>query len=255
MTNSYRAPALWRTLLEARAPAELASLAVTRAFLRKMPRGDGHAVMVLPGFLASDTSTIPLRRTLRRLGYASEGWGQGMNKGPRTTVVEAMLQRLVDLAEHSGGPVSVIGWSLGGVYARTLARSLPDAVRVVVTLVSPFRMTQGDRSRASVAYAALEHPDEREQLRFLRETPLVVPATSLFSKLDGVVDWAACIDDARPHSESIEVRGASHFGIGHNPGALIVIADRLATDPLRWRPFEVPTMLRKVLVPHEQHEI
>lgn len=227
-------------------------MAVARPFMRSLPEGDGHRVIVLPGFMAPDASTAPLRRILLGQGHDVVGWGLGVNTGPRPTVVAGLEALMRDGVEETGRPVSLVGWSLGGMYARMLARSDPDRVRTVVTFASPFRMVIGDRSRASRLYRTLEQPEERHMWRAMREPPLEVPATSLFTKSDGVVDWRACVDEDRPQAESIEVVGASHFGMGHHPAAVLVVADRLATDPIDWRRFEVPVRMRRLIRQHDQ---
>ena len=250
MSPRYHPPAVWRTVLEARAPAELASQAVTRALRRRLPQGDGHSVMLLPGFMAPDVSTLPMRQVLNSIGYDAVGWGAGLNTGPRPDVIQGLRERLQDLAEDSSADVSLIGWSLGGLYARMLARVHPELVRFVITLVAPFRFEADDRSRASGLFRTLEQPEERPMWRALRQPPLLVPTTSIFTKADGVVDWQACVDDPRPLTENIEIRGASHFGMGHNPGAMVVIADRLAQDPDAWEPFAPTARWRRLIVPH-----
>src|SRR5215472_11827188 len=108
------------------------------AWLMSAPRGDGHGVLVLPGLLASDVSTALLRRFVRRLGYDVRGWSLGRNRGPTDEVLDELPRRLSALAERTGQPVSLIGWSLGGIYARELARRYPAQVRQVITLGSPF---------------------------------------------------------------------------------------------------------------------
>ena len=235
--------------MEMRAPLELVSLIAVSPFRRWLNQGDGHTVLVIPGFLAPDASTAAMRHALRRLGYDARGWGLGVNLGPRPEVVTALQARLLALA-GDGGPVSVVGWSLGGIYARLLAREYPEVVRTVVTIASPFRMKPGDSSRASQLYDSLEGPGERWIWRKFRERSLTVPATSIFTRLDGVVDWRACVAGPDDATESIEIRGASHIGLGNNPAAIAVIADRLSRDPLRWTPYRVPRGLRRVIVVH-----
>ena len=122
-----------------RAMSELAGFAARRRLRGSVPRGDGHAVLVLPGFLAGDFSTAPLRRFLRSLCYDARGWKLGVNLGPNAGLREALVARLTHLAERHGRRVSLIGWSLGGIYARELARAHPDRVRIVITLATPFR--------------------------------------------------------------------------------------------------------------------
>src|SRR6516165_3206796 len=125
--------------LEGRALFELAALLPAYPFLRRAPRGDGHPVLVLPGFMAGDFSTRALRRFLRDKGYMAHGWKLGRNRGPNAEVTAAMVARVQNLHARRGRTVSLIGWSLGGIYARELARAMPELVRQVITLASPFR--------------------------------------------------------------------------------------------------------------------
>ena len=133
-----KAPGPHLMALEWRAPFEAFSSAALWPWLMQGPRGDGHTVLVLPGLAASDSSTGPLRRFLKKRGYAPHGWAQGRNFGPRPGVFEACLERVHELHRSSGRKISLIGWSLGGVYARELAKRAPDAVRCAITLGTPF---------------------------------------------------------------------------------------------------------------------
>ena len=131
-----------------------------------------------------------------------------------------MRQRLAELHERHGRTVTVIGQSLGGIYARLLARESPDAVRQVITLGSPYRMVEGDRSSATGLWQQVQHLHNGDlSLMHLREQdrpPLQVPASSFYSRTDGVAPWQTCIDVVREHTENIEVRG-SHVGMAVNP--------------------------------------
>ena len=208
------------------------------------PCGDGHPVLVLPGFAASDNSTWYLRNVLRAKGHAAHGWGLGSNVGPHPRVVRGMERRLLELADQHGRSVSLVGWSLGGVYARELARTHPDKVRSVVTLGSPFRLRDDDGSSAQALYRRLAPHRDPFPGRLAREhqrDPVPVPTTSIYTRTDGVVRWHACIDVAGPTSENVEVRG-THTGLGLNAAALLVVADRLAQPDGRWQPFRPPRL-------------
>jgi len=133
-----RPPSRLLLALEVRAIWELQAFLAAYPLLQRAPRGDGHPVLVLPGLAASDASTRPLRAYLTEQGYAAHGWKQGPNHGPRAGVEEGMQARLAELAERYQRKVSLIGWSLGGVFARELARRRPAQVRQVITLGSPF---------------------------------------------------------------------------------------------------------------------
>lgn len=214
-------------LLEGRALAEYGAMLLSWPLLGRLPRGDGHAVWVLPGFGASDRSTEPLRRALARLGYDVRGWGQGRNLGMRRSLREVLDERLARMHDERG-PVSLVGWSLGGVYARELARAAPQRVRRVITLGSPFnhhpRANNADR-----LYRLLNGGDTGIDWDGFhrRRVPPPVPCTAIYSKSDGVVHWRCSMEDAAPHTENVEVRG-SHLGLGVNVHALKVIAERLA---------------------------
>jgi pimeloyl-ACP methyl ester carboxylesterase len=192
---------------------------------------------VFPGFCAADFSTLPLRRFLSARGYAAYPWTLGLNLGPRRGVLEACIQRARALSERHEKPISLIGWSLGGVYAREVAKQLPDRTRCVVTLGAPFaghpRATNAWRFYELLNGKAAHDP---ALLRRMRCAP-PVPTTSIYSRSDGVVAWQCSINDDAADAENIEVR-ASHFGIGMNPLALYAVADRLAQDPAHWQRFD-----------------
>ena len=229
-------PAPHLRLLEARAPLEaLASLSLW-PWLLAGERGDGHPVLVLPGLLADDTSTEMLRAFLRQRGWAAVGWAQGRNLGPRPGVLDAALQRLRSLHQRSQGKVSLVGQSLGGVYARWLAASAPDAVRLVVTLGSPIagRASASHARRVYLAVAG-EYAHDARRAELLRR-PLAVPSTSIYSRSDGVVAWQGSVQEEGEQSENIEVR-TSHVGMGMHPAVLHVVADRLAQPQGQWWPF------------------
>ena len=212
-------------------------------FLSMAPRGDGHTVLVLPPFGVSDRYTQPLRSLLCQLGYDAQGWELGHNLGLTEEIVEGVPERLLELHERTGDPVSIVGWSLGGILARALAREHPTAVRQVICLGAPFRLALGDASRTNAAmlYEMVRHlqvdptPSMLEQDR----GPLPVPSTSIYSRSDGVVNWETCVEDVGPCSENVEVHG-SHCGLGHNPAVVIAVLDRLAQAKGEWRPFVPP---------------
>jgi pimeloyl-ACP methyl ester carboxylesterase len=230
----------------ARGLAGLAALPLAAGWLASAPRGDGHGVLVLPGLLASDMSTTLLRRYVRWLGYEVRGWQLGRNVGPTDRVLAELPRVLADLARGSSAPVSIIGWSLGGIYARELAREQPDQVRQVITLGSPFRLTDPRQSRVDGSYRrrshlhATGHPiPTSEQVA----SPIEVPSTAVYSRQDGIVSWQTCVEPETALHENVEVRCA-HLGFGVDPATLWVIADRLAVPPGARRPFRAPPGLR-----------
>lgn len=223
-------------LLEARAIAELATALWISPLLRLAPTGDGHPVLVLPGLLASDRSTWLLRAFLRQRGYRAHGWKLGSNTGQQG-LENPLKARLAQLADRHQRKVSIIGWSLGGIYARQLAFEIPEFVRSVITLGSPFT---GD-PKASNAWQLYEMTSGRAAIEgnpMMRETAPPVPSTAIYSRSDGIVAWQCCIEREGPHSESIEVE-SSHGGMGHHPAVLYAIADRLSQPDGQWRPFQI----------------
>jgi pimeloyl-ACP methyl ester carboxylesterase len=252
MTNltPIAAPSRRLLLLESRALLELAALLPAYPVLRRAPHGDGHSVLVLPGLMASDFSTRALRRFLRDKGYQAHGWKQGRNLGPSEALIAAMVERLTDIHRRSGRRVSLIGWSLGGIYARELARAMPELVRQVITLASPFRdLDAVNVPRFLQVRARSRNPvGDDAAIRARLRAPLAVPTTAIFSHSDGITAGDSCRADAAPQTENLEV-ASSHLGIVHHPVVLLTIADRLAQPEGTWRPFAPPRGWRFPLVP------
>jgi pimeloyl-ACP methyl ester carboxylesterase len=234
-------------MLEARAVLEFAAFVAAYPVLKRAPRGDGHPVLVLPGFMASDFSTRAMRRFLRDRGYGAHGWKLGRNLGPTPEIVSGLATRFAELRERYARRVSLIGWSLGGVYARELARRFATDVRLVITLASPFRDLAATNVPRFVLNRRQPHPNETA-LRALLRAPLPVPATAIYSRTDAIASWRSCREEQGPFSENIEVE-SSHLGIGHHPVVLLTIADRLAQPEGQWRPFTPPTRWPWPLVP------
>ncbi len=244
--EELQAPSALLMLLEARAPWEFGLLAAALPLLAQAPRGDSHPVMVFPGLGASDLSTAPLRRYLDHLGHRTLPWNQGLNLGPRPGVLE---QCVADVRAHYARHhrrLSLVGWSLGGLYAREVAKQVPEMVRSVITLGTPFT----GHPRATNAWKLFElvsgqDSHDEEQLAPLREPP-PLPCSSIYTRSDGVVAWQCSINPPRPLAENIAVQ-ASHIGLGVNPLVVWTIAERLAQpDHLagNWKPFEPPAALR-----------
>jgi pimeloyl-ACP methyl ester carboxylesterase len=237
--EATKPPSLGLLLLEGRAIPELGAFVAALPLLAMAPRGDGHPVLVLPGLVASDTSTRPLRAYLKNRGYAAYGWDLGRNFGPLPGVEKRMVERVKELHEQHGQKVSLVGWSLGGIYARQLAKMVHGNVRSVITLGSPF----GGHPRATNAWRLYEFTsghkvDDRERhMGGNIASPPPVPTTAIFSRTDGVCAWQNCVEIEQAQVENIEVEG-SHCGLGHNPAAVFAIADRLAQPEGEWKKFD-----------------
>ena len=229
---------LVRLGLEGRWIAELGAHYGARDWLRRLPKGDGHPVIVFPGFLTTQFSTRPLRRFLTHLGYEVHDWGFGRNL--RYSVeLEAQMQTMVEAhVERSGQKVSLVGWSLGGVFAREIARHRPELVRNVISLGSPITGTK-HVTLAGPIYEFLNGAIDAELLERIERMrmPPGVPSSVLYSRTDGVVHWHGAQQQHGNLSENIRVP-ASPLGMGANPAVLYVIADRLRQEADGWRPFE-----------------
>ena len=233
------APGALLMLMEARAPWEYAAMLAASPWLSKLPVGDGHPVIVFPGLGASDFTTLPLRNFLRDRGYTPYPWKQGFNFGPRRGVLDACREQVQQVAARHREKVSLIGWSLGGIYAREIAKEQAAQARCVITLGTPFtghpRATNAWRFYEMVSGQSLtQNAALTEQLRVAPSCP----TTSIYSKSDGIVAWQCSINPEAPHTENIEVH-ASHVGMGLNPLALYAVADRLAQDPQAWQRFDL----------------
>ena len=232
--------------LEGRAVFEWAALALSTPFLNKAPRGDGHPVLVLPGFVAGDGSTWPLRRFLSQRGYATSPWELGINVGPRGQIARRLSARVRALARKHGRKVSLVGWSLGGAMAHALALRMPEHVRSVITLGSPL----GGEPKATNAWRLFEaisgyRADDPRLKKRIAGVPRV-PTTSILTKTDGIVNWRSSMLPQGEQSENIEVN-ASHFGLGANPSVFWVVADRLAQPEGQWKPFAYRGAWRNLL--------
>lgn len=232
-------PLLFAMLEPFRAIGELATLFAASPMLLTAKRGDGHSVLVLPGFSATDFSMTCLRAYLTYLGYRSHEWSLGRNLGYRTLgkAQKRLRARVEEVAADSGQKISVIGWSLGGVMARQMAREHPELIRQVITLGAPFT---GDPRATSIRHfyemasgELLDAPEARRKWEANRAAPSV-PATSIYSRTDGITAWRNCLEEETATAENIEIFG-SHMGLPVNPMALYTVAGRLAQSEGSWR--------------------
>jgi hypothetical protein len=237
--GTMRPPSKTLMFLETRALSEFGAFLGALPMLSLAPRGDGHSVLVLPGLVASDVSTRPLRSFLRTRGYQVSGWKQGRNLGLREGVQQSMVDLVNQMYETSGRKVSLVGWSLGGLYARQLSKMMPDKVRSVISLGSPFaagpKATNAWRVYEMVSGQSAEDAPDPAFGGALHDTP-PVPTTAIFSRTDGICAWQGCMEKTTATSESIEVE-SSHCGMAHHPAVVYAVADRLAQADGNWKPF------------------
>jgi hypothetical protein len=243
------------------AGAEFTAKVVSEPFLRMMARkGDGKTpVMTLPGFTGPEVSLQPLNQFLNANGYVAQSWGLGVNRGIRDMAhmenLSALLgDRLKEMADRHGRPVALIGQSLGGVFARELARRNPELVDRVITLGSPAHFSEAPKkvnalvARVMALYtgrAVEELLREVEDLNLnISEPPPGVPLVSIYSLYDGVapapttrIPQRFLVSKDGVPRENIEIV-CSHCGMGVNPLVLLAVADRLAEDGKNWVPFD-----------------
>lgn len=228
----FRAPNRLATLLEARAPLDWATLLVGAPWLASAPRGDGRPVALLPGYGAEERSLKPLHRYLTYLGYSTFHWGLGRNTGDVDGLVQKMGSRVAEISQESGNePVTLIGWSLGGVVARETARLYEPLVREVITMGTP--VVGGPKYTAVGAQfasrAGLDLDEFEHEVHARNSLGLKQPITSIYSRSDGVVAWRASIDTYNEQARNIEVH-SSHFGLGNSATVWLQIAKTLARE-------------------------
>ena len=250
-------PSLFLALSEfPRALAEFGSMPWAAPLLMQAPKGDGHPVLLLPGFMAGDYSMKPLKSYLEKLGYQVFHWELGRNLGPRAIGAngEKLIKRLDEIHALTGRKVSLIGWSLGGTLARQLSRRRPDLVRQVISLGSPItgspKSTNAWRAYQWMTGQKVDDPSVQAQLAESHDVP-PVPSTAIFSKHDGIVAWQNSREPQSAHTDNIEVRG-SHCGLGVNPTVLWAIADRLALPETGWQRFD-RSGLKALVYPSSGH--
>lgn len=249
-------PSSWLLAAEVRAAGELlAGLMMHLPVKHMSARGDGHPVLVIPGLGASDRSMALMRKFLGSLGYQTYDWEMGRNRGFRHETQVALQQRLHTIYNQQKQKVSVIGQSLGGVYARELAKAAPAQIRQVITLGAPFSghplATSGIRLYEWLSGEKIEDLDFERHHAICSTPP--VPTTSVYSKLDGIVAWQCSIERGVHQTENVHLRGASHCGMACSPAAMYLLADRLAHKPDHWKPFAPRGVARALFGVDDHH--
>lgn len=223
-----------------RAAIEWGAFKITQPLLNRTKQGDGHPVLVVPGFMTTNSTTKTFRKHLFSIGYTPYGWTLGRNYG-KPAYIDHIIQQIEELSIQHDQKVSIIGWSLGGIFAREAAKLCPNLVRQVITLGSPFRGLR-ESNNVSLVYQAISRGKRHQDLDpdFLDSLNIMptVPTTAIFSKGDGVVSWEHCMEvEENDISQNIEVKG-SHLGLLHNPTVLPIIANRLRQNVYNWKKFQ-----------------
>lgn len=223
----------------------------SKSFLKSFnfnAQGDGHPVLVIPGFMGSETSTKLLRKFIDKLGYQSHDWGLGRNLGD-IKELEILQYKIDHLHLKSQEKVSLIGWSLGGVYARELAKSRPDKVRQVITLGSPFSGIMEPNNASWLFHLIRRNKAKSFDPAWIASLvdPAPVPTTAVYSKEDGIVPWKVCLEQMEDDlHQNVEIKGA-HTALANNASTLLLVADRLRYDAENWKRFEYGGELRELV--------
>jgi len=232
MTNlsaaQIRAPSELSLIREALTWLEFPRLAFQSSELISQPRGNGGQVMVLPGFGAGDLSTLVLRQYLNFLGHKADGWHQGLNTADVPQLITTLSRKVDMAARNHGKPMALVGWSLGGYLAREIAREVPHGVSQVITLGSP--VVGGPKFTAIARLyeqSGVSLDDIEAALAERERIPLTVPVTALYSRLDGIVAWEACIDERSGMTTHIEV-STTHCGLGFSAEVFRLLAKQLS---------------------------
>jgi pimeloyl-ACP methyl ester carboxylesterase len=235
----------------------MALLPVSLPLLLEAPAGDGHPVLLVPGFMASEVSLIALKVFLQNKGYDVHTWGLGRNMGFRSKHANALPQKIRYLHHITGKKVSLVGWSLGGVFSMYGAQNALECVRSIITLGSPVSVAATGSQSPNVVKALYRMVSHRlgasahmmqPRAKVMREhRRLAIPTSCLYSLSDGVVPpQEATIDGDPAMHENIQVPG-SHIGLGFNGIVLAIVAERLAQPENEWAPFTAQGLLKRAL--------
>ena len=250
MSKTPSRPSLFLCFTEVgRALTELGISYPIQSLRKKESNGDGHPVMILPGFMSTKSSTGILRDYIEKSGYAVYDWGVGRNLG-KIEYMDVLLKSIDDIYAKHNQKVSLIGWSLGGLFARELAKARPHLIRQVITMGSPFRdITQPNN--VSWIYELISGGKKVKDTDMVvlhnLPFPAPVPTTAIYSKEDGIVPWRACLEDEDALHQNVQVHG-SHIGLGVNQSVLWLITDRLKYSQKNWRHFKPQNLVSELLL-------
>jgi pimeloyl-ACP methyl ester carboxylesterase len=251
------APHALTSLLEGRGLLEMALLPLSLPLLLESPVGDGHPVLLVPGFMASESSLFALKLYLQNKGYDVHTWGLGRNMGFRSKHANALPQKIRYLHHITGKKVSLVGWSLGGVFSMYGAQNALECVRSIITLGSPVSVEATGSQSPNMVKALYRVVSHRlgasahvmlPRAKVMRERRrLAIPTSCLYSLSDGVVPpQEATIDGDPAMHENIQVPG-SHIGLGFNGIVLAIVAERLSQPENDWAPFSAQGLLKRAL--------
>jgi pimeloyl-ACP methyl ester carboxylesterase len=232
MDMSIKKPSLLMLALENRAFLEFWAGLINTPFLKQETVGRGRAVLVIPGFGANDISTVLLRRYLNKQGFKAAGWGMGINQGTSPRIKKELYHQVKQLRQETGQKVSVIGWSLGGIFARELGRKFEDDVHSVITMGTPFSANPYGNYlfQLSLILSGKRFSQKDADAFDRRSEPPPVKTIAIHSRYDGVVAWECSLEKEGDHTRNIEVF-SSHFGYPFNPDVFKTITEALVDVP------------------------
>ncbi|MFT5885553.1 MAG: putative esterase [Arcticibacterium sp.] len=188
--------------------------------------GKGQIVMVVPGLMGTDLSTKMLRSFLNKMGFRTFGWEMGRNKG-RFADLPRLIEKIKNLHEGSGQKIVLIGWSMGGIFAREVSKQIPQAIKQLITMGSPFGNIHAPNNAKWVF--DLLNPERKVMPEFENQIhqPANVPTLAIYSISDGIVPWEACIEPLEDDLHQNKEVESSHFGMGTNKEVFKVVLERL----------------------------
>ncbi|MEZ5006587.1 MAG: alpha/beta fold hydrolase [Chitinophagales bacterium] len=238
--SQIKVPSVKRLLLEPLGVSELVNVIPAWSLMESLPRGNGEPVMVVPGLTTNDLSTKIVRSFLNYKGFTAYGWELGFNLTYNEKLEKKLIARVDELYEKHQQKITLIGWSLGGITIRILAKHAPEKIKQVISLGAPFTNIKGKTYvswwGSLVARQRVKNFNE-VWTREAAEQPLM-PSTSIYSKNDGMVSWQYCIDwETGPKTQNIEVY-CNHLGFGMTPTVWAILVDRLLQSEENWQLFD-----------------
>jgi pimeloyl-ACP methyl ester carboxylesterase len=194
-----------------------------------IPHGQGQPVLVYPGYLTGDVSSIRLRRSLRASGYAAYGWGLGQNKGARADLLDRLGARLDSIVSRHGQPAALVGWSLGGIFARELAKQRPDLIQLVITLGSPFSGSPRDNNAWRIYELLNDHPVDRPPIDAVLQQKPPVRTIAVHSPIDGIVAQRSARGLPDESDRQVEI-AERHLSLARSPAAIRLIGQLLSEE-------------------------
>lgn len=230
LTDAIPVPPLRHYLGEARIGVDWLRGRLAEERLAAIYPGDGRPVIVIPGLFTTDSRTAMLRRVLKKAGYRAYGWGLGRNMPIKADILERFGVRVAEVQAREGGPVTLIGWSLGGLIARAYAKQAPEQIAGVITLGTPFSGDPRSNRAWKIYELVADHTVDDPPLDSDRATKPPVPTTAIWSGRDGIIAAEAARGQPHERDRAIEI-DCGHFAMSSAPDALEAVLAALRDQP------------------------